>query len=185
MPRTITWRANSGDAWVGLVFGLICLPIGVIAALFGAYMWISGYLSADWPSVPAKILTKTFQTPSRGGKAYTSMDYEFTATNGIAYRSRGSVGGHYSQSDTIKIKYNPKRPTWTVIDARRDAAIARIALPVGGAWTLVWGYLFVSSVLQIRRRVADNRDFEARRAAKDGRGAERRAMRRRARQRRR
>lgn len=173
MARIVTWRANSGDAWLGVALAPIFVAIGVIVLLYGSYYAITASQSHQWPSTKAKILSVEFHTRSRGGGEYTAIVYEFMADNGRTYQSRGSVDGRHDRSDTIEIKYNPRLPTWTVIDASGYNGIARVALIIGGGWTLVWMCVFASAVIQIIRRRVDNREFEARRDAKEARKAAR------------
>ena len=159
-----TWRSNSANAWIGIVFGIPFLCVGLIVLAIGLKSWQWARDSVNWSTADAKVLAQKYVLGGRGSTGHTQIRCEFKTRDGRTITANRSLEGHRQELSTVIIYYDPNHPERSLLEPEGAKFIGQIATLVGTASTAGGAFLIVYGVFTIRKHKRENRLFEQKRA---------------------
>jgi hypothetical protein len=161
-----TWRAYSTNAWMGIVFGIPFLCVGLLILAIGLSFWTTARDAMNWSTAEAKVLA---QRESISASGYTELTCEFQTSDGRTFTARGTLDRQHQKLSTITIYYDPNRPQRNLLSPERAKSIGHIATTLGAFSTTMGASALTFGIFTLRKHKRENRLFEQKQAQKSER----------------
>ena len=161
-----TWRAYSTNAWIGIVFGISFLCVGLLVLAIGLTSWQLARDAMNWSTAEAKVLSQAYAPGGRRSMGHTELKCEFQTRDGRTITANRSLDGHRQELSTVTIYYDPNHPERSLLDPEGARFFAYISTLVGIVSTAAGAFLIVHGIFTIRKNRRENQLFEQKRAEK-------------------